>query len=52
MDLKTAGQMLELILNLNQVSQMALVVVTHDMDIARRMEFRWRMEDGKLNRES
>lgn len=52
LDLKTAGQMLELILNLNQVSQIALVVVTHDMDIARRMQFRWRMEDGKLNRES
>ena len=52
LDLKTARQMLELMLELNRASQTALVVVTHDMDIAGRMEFRWRMEDGKLNRES
>ncbi|MCH7880036.1 MAG: lipoprotein-releasing ABC transporter ATP-binding protein LolD [Proteobacteria bacterium] len=52
LDLKTARQMLELMLNLNQVRKIALVVVTHDMDIARRMQFRWRMEDGKLSRES
>ncbi len=52
LDLKTARQMLELMLELNRASQTALVVVSHVMDIAGRMEFRWRMEDGKLNRES
>ena len=52
LDLKTARQMLELMLELNRANQTALVVVTHDMDIAGRMEIRWRMEDGKLNRES
>ncbi|MEE8365629.1 MAG: ATP-binding cassette domain-containing protein [Gammaproteobacteria bacterium] len=52
LDLKTARQMLELMLNLNQVRKIALVVVTHDMDIASRMQYRWRMEDGKLSRES
>jgi lipoprotein-releasing system ATP-binding protein len=52
LDLNTARQMLELMLNLNQVRKTALVVVTHDMDIASRMQYRWRMEDGKLSRES
>lgn len=52
LDLNTAHQMLELMLNLNRSSQTALVVVTHDMDIANRMQHRWRMEDGRLNRDS
>ena len=52
LDLNTARQMLELMLELNQTSKTSLVVVTHDMDIAGQMEFRWRMEDGKLSRES
>ena len=51
LDLKTARQMLELMLELNRASQIALVVVTHDMDIASQMEFRWRMENGKLVKE-
>lgn len=52
LDLHTARQMLELMLELNRAGQTALVVVTHDMDIAGHMEYRWRMEDGRLSRES
>ena len=52
LDLNTAREMLELMLELNQSSNIALVVVTHDMDIASRMKFCWRMEDGKLSRDS
>jgi lipoprotein-releasing system ATP-binding protein len=52
LDTKTAGQMLELMIELNQQVKTALVVVTHDMDIAARMGYQWRMEDGRLNLET
>jgi len=51
LDTKTAGQMLDLMMQLNQQIKTALVVVTHDLNIAAKMEHQWRMEDGRLNRE-
>jgi lipoprotein-releasing system ATP-binding protein len=48
LDQQTATQMLELMLDLNRQIDTALVVVTHDLNIARRMQHRWRMQDGLL----
>jgi len=52
LDTKTASRMLELMIELNQQVKTALVVVTHDMDIAARMGHQWRMEDGRLELET
>jgi lipoprotein-releasing system ATP-binding protein len=51
LDQQNAAQMLELMLNLNQQMNTALVVVTHDLSIASRMQYRWHMHDGVLSRE-
>lgn len=48
LDEKTAASMLELMLDLNESSQTALVIVTHDMRIASRMQHVWEMHDGVL----
>lgn len=50
LDSSTARQMLDLMLDLNQGLNTALVVVTHDLGIANKMQYQWRMEDGFLNR--
>ncbi len=50
LDSQTAAQMLDLMLNLNQDIGTALVIVTHDLGIAAKMQYRWRMQDGLLNR--
>lgn len=52
LDTKTAGQMLDLMMELNQQIKTALVVVTHDLNIASKMQHQWRMEDGRLNPET
>ena len=52
LDRQTANQMLELMLTLNRELDTALVVVTHDLDIAARMQHRWRMQDGVLTAET
>jgi lipoprotein-releasing system ATP-binding protein len=52
LDQQTATQMLELMLDLNRQIDTALVVVTHDLAIARRMQHRWRMQDGLLSAEA
>jgi lipoprotein-releasing system ATP-binding protein len=52
LDQQNAARMLDLMLELNREMQTALVVVTHDLDIAARMQHRWRMVDGVLSRES
>ena len=52
LDQQTAAQMLELMLNLNRDLGTALVVVTHDLAIAARLQHRWLMRDGVLTRES
>jgi lipoprotein-releasing system ATP-binding protein len=35
-------------LELNQEARTSLIVVTHDMDIAHRMDRIWRLDDGVL----
>ena len=50
LDSTTAKQMLDLMLDLNQGLNTALVVVTHDMNIANKMQNQWRMNDGLLKR--
>jgi len=52
LDQQTATQMLELMLDLNRELNTALVVVTHDLAIAARMQYRWNMLDGVLTPES
>ncbi|HUV22353.1 MAG TPA: lipoprotein-releasing ABC transporter ATP-binding protein LolD [Gammaproteobacteria bacterium] len=52
LDQQTATQMLELMLDLNRQIDTALVVVTHDLAIARRMQHRWRMQNGLLTAEA
>jgi lipoprotein-releasing system ATP-binding protein len=52
LDQQTAAQMLELMLDLNRELDVALVVVTHDLGIAARMQHRWHMTDGVLTAES
>jgi lipoprotein-releasing system ATP-binding protein len=52
LDQQTAAQMLELMLDLNRQIDTALVVVTHDLAIAARMQHRWHMQDGLLTPES
>ena len=49
LDQQTATQMLELMLDLNRELDTALVVVTHDLSIAERMQHRWLMHDGVLS---
>ena len=44
--------MLELVIELNQQVKTALVVVTHDMDIAAKMGHQWLMQDGRLDLEN
>ena len=51
LDQQTAAQMLELMLDLNRQIDTALVVVTHDLAIAERMQHSWRMQDGLLTSE-
>lgn len=50
LDEKTAVAMLELMLKLNESRNTALVIVTHDLSIASRMENVWEMHEGKLLR--
>ena len=51
LDSHTAAQMLELMLDFNRDLNTALVIVTHDLDIAAKMQNQWRMQDGLLGRE-
>ena len=51
LDRKNAARMLDLMLELNRELHTALVVVTHDLDIAARMQQRWMLRDGVLERE-
>ena len=51
LDRQNAARMLDLMLELNRELQTALVVVTHDLEIAARMQHRWRLRDGILEAE-
>jgi lipoprotein-releasing system ATP-binding protein len=48
LDEKTAASMLDLMLKLNESSDTALVIVTHDMHIANSMDQVWEMSEGAL----
>ncbi|HUP90902.1 MAG TPA: lipoprotein-releasing ABC transporter ATP-binding protein LolD [Solimonas sp.] len=48
LDSKTAASVFELMLELNRELGTALVVVTHDMNLARRMDRIWTLESGQL----
>jgi lipoprotein-releasing system ATP-binding protein len=50
LDSSTARQMLDLMLDLNRDINTALVIVTHDLNIASKMQNQWNMEDGFLSR--
>lgn len=52
LDSHTAANMLDLMMDLNRQIKTALVVVTHDLDIAAHMQHRWRMQDGLLTPET
>ncbi|MCA9694544.1 MAG: ABC transporter ATP-binding protein [Nannocystaceae bacterium] len=48
LDTKTSEEVHELLFRLNKEHDLTVLVVTHNMDLARRMPRRIRMEDGRL----
>ncbi len=48
LDRDTAGQVFDLILALNARHRTAFVMVTHDPELAARMDRRLRLSDGRL----
>jgi len=50
LDRKNAEQAIDLIINLNKEYHTSLVIVTHDLSIAERMDTVYTLEDGKLSK--
>lgn len=48
LDRVTANQVFDLLLEINQAQNTSLVVVTHDLGLAAKMQRQYRLEDGKL----
>ena len=48
LDRHTAHHVFELLLELNRSQNTSLVVVTHDLELAARMQRQFRLEDGLL----
>ena len=48
LDRTTAHAVFEMLLELNRQRQMSLVVVTHDLELAAKMQRRYRLMDGRL----
>lgn len=49
LDRVTANQVFDLLLAINREQNTSLVVVTHDLDLAAKMQRQYRLEDGKLS---
>lgn len=52
LDQKTAAQVMDIMLSLNERIQTALVIVTHDPNVAGRMGHQWVLEDSTLKQVS
>lgn len=48
LDRHTAHAVFDLLLEMNQTQQLSLVVVTHDQELAQKMQRQYRLVDGKL----
>jgi lipoprotein-releasing system ATP-binding protein len=48
LDRVTANQVFDLLIDINSVLQTSLVVVTHDLSLAAKMQRQYKLEDGKL----
>lgn len=48
LDRVTANQVFELLIDINAVLKTSLIVVTHDMSLAAKMERQYKLEDGQL----
>ncbi len=48
LDRENAARLVDLLLELNAGRKLGLVVVTHALEVARRMQRVWRIEDGRL----
>ncbi len=48
LDRVTANQVFDLLLEINQAQNTSLIVVTHDLGLAAKMQRQYRLEDGKL----
>ena len=51
LDQNTAGQVFELMQNLNEALTTAFIIVTHDLQLAARMDKMYRLQEGILSRE-
>lgn len=52
LDERTAAEMVDLLLRLQQEWHMGLIVSTHDQELAFRMEYRYRLHEGRLFNET
>ncbi|MGI8966428.1 MAG: ABC transporter ATP-binding protein, partial [Limisphaerales bacterium] len=48
LDRTSAEQLAQLLVELNREEKVTLIVVTHALDLARRMELQFELRDGKL----
>jgi lipoprotein-releasing system ATP-binding protein len=48
LDRVTANQVFDLLLSINQAQNTSLIVVTHDLSLAAKMQRQYRLQDGQL----